>query len=73
MKQQELERENEILRKEIKILVTDPDSPEAHVIRCQVIFARELQKSHKTGEPLDIPKLLGLYGKMMSGGQKEKL
>ena len=66
MNKKQLKQENDELRREMRILAMKPDSPEAHVIRMQTVFAKELEESHKTGAPLDIPKLLGLYGKMMN-------
>ena len=68
---EQLARENEQLRKEMGILVEKPDSPEAAVIITQWFFAQEVSKQFETGEPADVPKLMGLVGKMMYPAQKE--
>lgn len=70
MKKKELKRENEQLRREMGILIEDPDSPEAAAIKMQWYFAQEIKKGFEGGN-IDIPKLLGLYGKMMNPVTKE--
>ena len=70
MKKKDLKRENEQLRKEMGILITDPESPEAHMIRVQWAFAKEVKKQMDTGQPVDVPKLMGLVGKMLYPYQK---
>lgn len=72
MNKKQLKAENDQLRNELRTLVEKPDSPEAAVIITQTLFAKELEKHYNTGEPLDTPKLLGLYGKMMNPIPKHK-
>lgn len=68
---QELEVENNDLRREMGILVEKPDSPEAAAIVMQWFFAKEIEKGYETGQ-VDIPKLLGIYGKIIQKPKKEE-
>lgn len=61
-----LEIELAALRDQMQILVMKPDSPEAAVVVAQWMFAKEIERSYNSGNPIDTPKLLGLYGKMMN-------
>lgn len=63
---EQLAQENDQLRKEMGILIEQPESPEAHVIRVQWHFAQEVSKQFETGDPVDVPKLMGLVGKMLN-------
>jgi hypothetical protein len=67
----ELEDENKQLRHEMGIMIEKPDAPEAAAIVMQWVFAKEIEKGYETGE-VDIPKLLGVYGKLINPIKKEE-
>ena len=60
-----LELELKYLREDMGTLIDSPDSPEAAAVKLQWHFAQEIEKSYDTGY-FDLPKLLGIYGKLVN-------
>jgi hypothetical protein len=72
MKKKELKVLVEDLTEKLRVVTMEPDSPEAKVITLQMMFAEQVHNAMDTGEPIDTPMLLGVFGKMMYPEQLEK-
>jgi hypothetical protein len=72
MKKKELKVLVEDLTEKLRVVTMEPDSPEAKVITLQMMFAEQVHNAMDTGEPIDTPMLLGVFGKMMYPAQLKK-
>jgi hypothetical protein len=72
MKKKELKVLVEDLTEKLRVVTMEPDSPEAKVITLQMMFAEQVRNAMDTGQPIDTPMLLGVFGRMMYPAQLEK-